>query len=166
MRSSAAEVLGQARGEVARAKADGIQVDAAAQMLRDAETSYSEARYGDTIYAGKACISEVEELAHAAADTKRKSEAEVVRSKLERTEGIHRRMESVRAEIQDLLAHNVDLAHALETLAAAEQAVDRGSLEEAEHLVAPAEGIGTAAKGPLTPQPKRALKRAQQSGGD
>src|SRR5207249_3602579 len=92
MRSSAAEVLGQARGEVARAKADGIQVDAAAQMLRDAETSYSEARYGDTIYAGKACISEVEELAHAAADTKRKSEAEVVRSKLERTEGIHRRM--------------------------------------------------------------------------
>src|SRR6266705_3176937 len=33
MRSSAAEVLGQARGEVARAKADGIQVDAAAQML-------------------------------------------------------------------------------------------------------------------------------------
>src|SRR3989441_2411514 len=61
MRSSAAEVLGQARGEVARARADGIQVDAAAQMLRDAETSYSEARYGDTIYAGKACISEVEE---------------------------------------------------------------------------------------------------------
>src|SRR3989442_6175959 len=58
MRSSAAEILGQARGEVARARADGIQVDAAAQMLGDAETSYSEARYGDTIYAGKACSTE------------------------------------------------------------------------------------------------------------
>src|SRR2546426_1116925 len=164
MRSSAAEVLGQARGEVARAKADGIQVDAAAQMLRDAETSYSEARYGDTIYAGKACISEVEELAHAAADTKRKSEAEVVRSKLERTEGIHRRMESVREEIQDLLAHNVDLAHALETLAAAEQAVERGSLEEAEHLVASAEGIVKGVKVTLNHQAQGALERARKAG--
>src|SRR5881397_3855640 len=163
MRSSAAEVLGQARGEVARARADGIRVDAAAQMLRDAETSYSEARYGDTIYAGKACISEVEELAHAAADTKRKSEAEVVRSKLERTEGIHRRMESVRAEIQDLLAHNVDLAHALETLVAAEQAVERGSLEEAEHLVASAEGIMTGVKVTLNHQAKGALERARKA---
>src|SRR3989449_169595 len=163
MRSSAAEVLGQARGEVARAKADGIHVDAAAQMLRDAETSYSEARYGDTIYAGKACISEVEELAHAAADTKRKSEAEVVRSKLERTEGIHRRMESVRVEIQDLLAHNVDLAHALETLAAAEQAVERGSLEEAEHLVASAEGIVKGVKVTLNHQAKGALERARKA---
>src|SRR5436309_2401109 len=57
LRSTAAEILGQARGEVARATADGIPVDAADQMLKDAETSYSEARYGDTIYAGKACIS-------------------------------------------------------------------------------------------------------------
>ena len=163
MRSSAAEVLGQARGEVARARADGIQVDAAAQMLRDAETSYSEARYGDTIYAGKACISEVEELAHAAADTKRKSEADVARSKLDRREEIHRRMESVRAEIQDLLAHNVDLAHALETLAAAEQAIDRGSLEEAEHLVASAEGIVTGVKVTLNHQAKGALERARKA---
>src|SRR3989441_992295 len=163
MRSSAAEVLGQARGEVARARADGIQVDAAAQMLRDAETSYSEARYGDTIYAGKACISEVEELAHAAADTKRKSEADVARSKLDRREGIHRRMESVRAEIQDLLSHNVDLAHALETLAAAEQAIDRGSLEEAEHLVASAEGIVKGVKVTLNHQAKGALERARKA---
>src|SRR5205807_2336508 len=69
LRSTAAEVLGQARGEVARAKADGIPIDAADQMLKDAETSYSEARYGDTIYAGKACISEVEELAQANRDS-------------------------------------------------------------------------------------------------
>src|SRR5436853_387363 len=46
LRSTAAEILGQARGEVARAKADGIPIDAADQMLKDAETSYSEARYG------------------------------------------------------------------------------------------------------------------------
>src|SRR5216110_881941 len=71
LRSTAAEILGQARGEVARAKADGIAVEAAAQMLTDAETSYSEARYGDTIYAGKACISEVEELASASLKAKR-----------------------------------------------------------------------------------------------
>src|SRR5213596_3478015 len=162
MRSSAAEVLGQARGEVARAKADGIQVDTAAQMLQDAETSYSEARYGDTIYAGKACISEVEELAHAAADTKRKSDADVARSKQERTEEIHRRMESVRAEIQDLLPQNVDLAHALDTLAAAEQAIDRGSLEEAEHLVASADGIVKGVKVTLNHQAKGALERARK----
>ncbi len=123
MRSSAAEVLGQARGEVARARADGIQVDAAAQMLRDAETSYSE----------------------------------------DRMEGIHRRIESVRAEIQDLLSHNVDLAHALETLAAAEQAIDRGSLEEAEHLVASAEGIVTGVKVTLNHQAKGALERARKA---
>src|SRR3989441_929424 len=103
------------------------------------------------------------ELAHAAADTKRKSEAEVVRSKLERTEGIHRRMESVRVEIQDLLAHNVDLAHALETLAAAEQAVERGSLEEAEHLVASAEGIVKGVKVTLNHQAKGALERARKA---
>src|SRR2546428_619015 len=162
MRSSAAEVLGQARGEVARAKADGIQVDAAAQMLRDAETSYSEARYGDTIYAGKACISEVEEFAHAAADSKRKFDADATRSKLERTEEIHRRMESVRAEVQDLLAHNVDLAHALETLAAAEQAIHRGSLDEAERFVASAEGIVKGVKVTLNSQAKVALERARK----
>src|SRR3989454_63288 len=163
MRSSAAEVLGQARGEVARAKADGIQVDAAAQMLRDAETSYSEARYGDTIYAGKACISEVEEFAHAAADSKRKFDADATRSKLERTEEIHRRMESVRAEVQDLLAHNVDLAHALETLAAAEQAIHRGSLDEAERFVASAEGIVKGVKVTLNSQAKVALERARKA---
>src|SRR5438132_3918806 len=39
LRSTAAEILGQARGEVARAKADGIPIDAADQMLKDAETS-------------------------------------------------------------------------------------------------------------------------------
>src|SRR5438046_9788195 len=65
LRSTAAEILGQARGEVARARADGIPVDAADQMLKDAETSYSEARYGDTIYGGKAFISQVEAVARA-----------------------------------------------------------------------------------------------------
>src|SRR2546427_321833 len=37
LRSTAAEILGQARGEVARAKADGIPVDAAGEMPQDAE---------------------------------------------------------------------------------------------------------------------------------
>src|SRR5437879_9752181 len=72
-------------------------------------------------------------------------------------------MESVRAEIQDLLAHNVDLAHALEPRAAAEQAIDRGSLEEAEPLVASAEGIVTAVKVTLNHQAKGALERARKA---
>src|SRR5439155_1629065 len=127
LRSTAAEILGQARGEVARARADGIPVDAADQMLKDAETSYSEARYGDTIYAGKACISEVEELAQANADSKRQSVAEETRIKLERMEGIHRRMELVRSDITDLVAQNLDLARAATTLSAAELAIERGS---------------------------------------
>src|SRR5207244_8558347 len=80
LRSAAAEVLGQARGEVARAKAGGIDVETANRMLKDAEASYSEARYGDTIYAGKACMSEVEELERSTADTKRKKHEEEVQA--------------------------------------------------------------------------------------
>src|SRR5213076_2847780 len=129
LRSTAAEILGQARGEVARAKADGIAVEAAEQMLTDAETSYSEARYGDTIYAGKACISEVEELAQASLEAKRQSDAEVTRVRVERSDGIHRRMEAVRAQIADLLTQNIDLGRATDALTSAEQAVGRGSLE-------------------------------------
>src|SRR5439155_4270844 len=64
---------------------------------------------------------------------------------------------------QDLLSHNVDLAHALETLAAAEQAIERGSLEEAEHLVASAEGIMTGDKVTLNHQAKGALERARKA---
>src|SRR5207244_11182853 len=102
---------------------------------------YSEARYGDTIYAGKACISEVEELAQANADSKRQSVAEETRIKLERMEGIHRRMEVVRSDITDLVAQNLDLARAATTLSAAEQAVERGVLGEDEALRACEVGI-------------------------
>src|SRR5213595_647399 len=163
LRSTAAEILGQARGEVARARADGIPVDAADQMLKDAETSYSEARYGDTIYAGKACISEVEELAQANADSKRQSVAEETRIKLERMEGIHRRMELVRSDITDLVAQNLDLARAATTLSAAEQAIERGSLDEADHLVASAEGIVEGVKVTLNGQATDALQRTRKA---
>src|SRR5881392_2874188 len=163
LRSTAAEILGQARGEVARAKADGIAVEAAEQMLTDAETSYSEARYGDTIYAGKACISEVEELAQANADSKRQSVAEATRIKLERMEGIHRRMEVVRSDLTDLVAQNLDLARAATTLSAAEQAIERGSLDEADHLVASAEGIVEGVKVTLNGQATDALQRTRKA---
>src|SRR5207244_11684395 len=152
----------EARGQGARAERRRARVGAGAQRAQDAEAWCSGARCGDTIHAGKACICEVEELAHAAADTKRKSDADVARSEQERTEAIHRRMESVRAEIQDLLPQNVDLAHALETLGAAEQAIDRGSLEEAEHLVASADGIVKGVKVTLNHQAKGALERARK----
>src|SRR5437660_958902 len=163
LRSTAAEILGQARGEVARARADGIPIDAADQMLKDAETSYSEARYGDTIYAGKACISEVEELAQANADSKRQSVAEQTRIKLERMEGIHRRMEVVRSDITDLVAQNLDLARAATTLSAPEQAIERGSLDEADHLVASAEGIVEGVKVTLNGQATDALQRTRKA---
>jgi hypothetical protein len=163
LRSSAAEVLGQARGEVTRAKADGVPVEAAERMLQDAETSYSESRYGDTIYAGKACISEVEELAQLAADSRRRNNAEHLRTKLERTEGIHRKMEAIRVEITNLVAQNVDLARAVDTLAAAEKAIEQGSLEEAEHLVASAGGMVEGVKVTLQGQAQEALSRTRKT---
>src|SRR5438876_3134902 len=72
-------------------------------------------------------------------------------------------MESVRADVQDLLAHNVDLAHAHDTRAAAEQAIDRGSLDEAERFVASAEGIVKGVKVTLNSQAKVALERARKA---
>ncbi len=161
LRSTAAETLGQARGEVARGRADGIVLEAAEQMLTDAETSYSEARYGDTIYAGKACISEVEELARASLEAKRQSDAEDTRVRVERTDGIHRRMEAVRAQIADLLTQNIDLARATDVLTAAEQAVGRGSLEEAEHLLSSAEGLVEGVRVTLNGQAQDALRRTR-----
>src|SRR5438093_1307231 len=161
LRSTAAETLGQARGEVARGRADGIGLEAAEQMLTDAETSYSEARYGDTIYAGRACISEVEELARASLEAKRQSDAEDTRVRMERTDGIHRRMEAVRAQIADLLTQNIDLARATDVLTAAEQAVGRGSLEEAEHLLSSAEGLVEGVRVTLNGQAQDALRRTR-----
>lgn len=162
LRSSAAEVLGEARGVVAHAKADGVPMGTAVRMLQDAETSYMEARYGDTIYVGKACISEVEDLARLAQDSKRKSEAEESRTKIERTEGIHHRIESIRAQITNLVSDNIDLAQAVDTIAAAEVAIERGSLEEAENLVTSAEGIVQGVKVTLQGQAKDAYNRAQK----
>ena len=163
LRSAAAEVLGQARGEVARARAGGIGVETANRMLKDAEASYSEARYGDTIYAGKACMSEVEELARSTADTKRKTDAEEVQAMAERADLIRGRMEAVRAEIGNLVAQNVDLAKAVETLKAAEQAIGRGSLDEAERLVANAEGMVQGVKVTLNGQANAELRRARKA---
>ena len=163
LRSAAAEVLGEARGALTRAKADGVPVEAAERMLQDAETSYSESRYGDTIYAGKACNSEVEELARAATDSRRRSDAVQLRSKHDRTEGIHRKMEAVRVEITNLVAQNVDLARAVETLAAAEKAIESGSLDEAEHLVASAGGIVEGVKVTLQGQAQGALSRTRKA---
>src|SRR6266571_1056074 len=160
LRSAAAEVLGEARGVVTLAKADGVSIDPAARMLQDAETAYTEARYGDTLYVGKACISEVEELKRTAHDSKRKTDEEDVRTKQERTEAIHRRMEAVRAEITDLVANHVDLEKAMEILAAAEQAIERGTLGEAEHMVASAEGIVHGVKITLQRQAREAYERA------
>src|SRR5437867_2090219 len=133
----------------------------AEQMLTDAETSYSEARYGDTIYAGKACISEVEELASASLEAKRQSDAEVTRVRVERSDGIHRRMEAVRAQIADLLTQNIDLGRATDALTSAEQAVGRGSLEEAEHLLASAEGLVEGVRVTLNGQARDALQRTR-----
>src|SRR5437879_12405494 len=115
-------------------------------MLKAAEASYSEARYGDTIYAGKACISEVEELARSSADTKRKTDAEEEQAMAEHEDLIRGRMEAVRAEIGNLVAQTGDLAKARATLTAAEQAIDRRSLAEPERPVANGRGTAQGAK--------------------
>ncbi|HKW43957.1 MAG TPA: hypothetical protein VJP06_07190, partial [Thermoplasmata archaeon] len=162
LRSSAAEVLGEARGILASAKAAGIAMDTASRMLQDAETSYTEARYGDTIYAGKACISEVEELTRVDQDSRHKAEAEESRAKLERSEGIHNRIESIRGDISNLVSDNVDLTQAVDIIAAAEAAIERGSLEEAETLVSSAEGIVQGVKVTLQRQAHDAFTRARQ----
>src|SRR2546428_544181 len=133
------------------------------RMLKDAEASYSEAGYGDTIYAGKSCISEVEELARSTADTKRKTDVEEAQAMAERADLIRGRMEAVRAEIGNLVAQNVDLAKAVETLKAAEQAIGRGSLHEAERLVANAEGMVQGVKVTLNGQAQAELRRARKA---
>ena len=173
LRSAAAEALGEARGVVARGKADGIAVDAAMRMLQDAESSYSESRYGDTIYAAKASISEVEEHARQDAETRRMSEEEEGRAKKERSEAIRQRMTAIHAEIADLVAHNMNLSQAVDALAVANEAIERGALDEAERLVASAEGIVRGVKVTLERQAeeeinraKRAMEEASQEGVD
>ena len=72
-------------------------------------------------------------------------------------------MEAVRAEIGNLVAQNVDLAKAVETLTAAEQAIGRGSLDEAERLVANAEGMVQGVKVTLNGQAQAELRRARKA---
>lgn len=163
LRSEAAEILGEARGFVARGKADGLEVDAATRMLQDAEGSYTEARYGDTIYAGRACISEVEERARTVEDSKLKVQADKVRAKGERAETVQRRIDAVHAEIADLISHNMNLAEATQALKAAVEAVEGGTLEEAERLVTSAEGIVQGVKLALKRQAGDEIQRVRTS---
>jgi hypothetical protein len=163
LRSAAAEALGEARGVVARGKADGIPADAATRMLQDAETSYSESRYGDTIYAAKACVSEVEEQARQVEDSKRKSDAEESLANQERAKAIRQRMDAVQAEIADLVTHNMNLSQAVDALAVANEAIGRGALDEAERLVTSAEGIVRGVKVTLERQAEEEISRARRA---
>src|SRR5256884_2594059 len=70
-------------------------------------------------------------------------------------------MEAVRAQIADLLTQNIDLARATDVLTAAEQAVGRGSLEEAEHLLSSAEGLVEGVRVTLNGQAQDALRRTR-----
>src|SRR5256885_16021879 len=72
-------------------------------------------------------------------------------------------MEAVRSDITDLVAQNVDLARAADTLAAAEGAIERGSLDEADHLVASAEGMVEGGKVTLNGQATDGLRRTRKS---
>src|SRR5213596_2662735 len=70
-------------------------------------------------------------------------------------------MEAVRAQIADLLTQNIDLARATDVLTAAEQAVGRRSLEEAEHLLSSAEGLVEGVRVTLNGQAQDALRRTR-----
>ena len=153
LRGQAAEVLGRARGEVDHAQAAGVPVDAAiTAMLKEAENAYAESRYGDTIYVGQSCIDEVERVTQVALRERQATMEAASRSRAERVQGLHRRMDVVNGEIQRLISENVDVAKALALLSNANDAIKDGDLDRAERYIAAAEGLVEGVKAALAHQ--------------
>ena len=142
LRGSAAEALGRARGEVDHARAAGLPVDEGVSlMLREAESAYAEARYGDAIYISMSCVDEVQRITQSAVqETEAKKEAEG-RVRAERLQVLHQRMDAVHQQIQHLVEQNLDLAKALTLLASADQAIRDDDLDGADRYVTAAEGL-------------------------
>lgn len=141
LRSEAAEMLGQARAQVVHARNAGMSIDASVRFLHDAEVAYSESRYADAVTMSRTCIAEIEQAMASVQAEQRRIDEQEVRSRDERVTVLQRRMAAVRGEMQDLIRDHEDLAKALEILNSAEQAIDRGALDDAERHVVAAEGL-------------------------
>src|SRR3990172_4504340 len=162
LRGEAAESLGHAREHVHHAKEDGIPVEAGFQHLHVAEVAYGEGRYADTINAARESIAEIDTVIAKIHEDRRRSESEALQAQRERVSRIQSRMDAVRQEIAVLVRDKVDLASALESLGAAERAIQTQALDDAERHVAAAEGLGNGMKSGLRTQAAGRLERIRR----
>jgi hypothetical protein len=163
LRGEAAEVLGRARGELDQALAAGVPVDAPIlMMLKESESAYAEARYGDTIYVGKSCIDEVQKLTQSATQAKAATTEQLARAKADRIQSLHERMQSLSVEIQRLVQEDLDLAKAMSLLSSADQAIKDDDLDRAERCLSAAEGLVDGAKAAQTQQATETLQRLRE----
>ena len=162
LRGEAAESLGHAREHVHHAKEDGIPVEAGFQHLHVAEVAYGEGRYADTINAARESIAEIDTVIAKIHEDRRRSESEALQAQRERVSRIQSRMDAVRQEIAVLVRDKVDLASALESLGAAERAIQTQALDDAERHVAAAEGLVNGMKSALRTQAAERLERIRR----
>ncbi|HKZ99483.1 MAG TPA: DUF5915 domain-containing protein [Thermoplasmata archaeon] len=171
VRSEAAEVLGQARAQVAHARDDGVSVDSPIRLLHESEVAFGESRYADSISLSRSSINEVETAVHTMAQERQRLTAEQVRARDDKVATLRKRMHAVRTEMESLIRDHSDLGKALEVLGAAERAIESEALEEAERHVASAEGLVQGVRTALKQQATETLGRirlradeARQSG--
>lgn len=162
LRSEAAESLGRARGEIAHTQDEGILAGNAIVKLHESELAYSEGRYADTVTLSRDAIVAVEAAVKTETETRQRLEKEKSRHYTQRIEVIRTRMAAVRAQIEDLVRDNVDLAEALEGLGLAERAIEKGDLEEAERHVSHSEGIVRGVRKALEQQAHEAVERGRK----
>ena len=162
LRSEAAETLGRARGEIAHAKDEGVSAGDAIMKLHEAEVAYSEGHYAETIDLSRDAIISIETSVRQATEEKQRAERESRRHVAERVDGIRTRMAAVRAEIEDLVRDNIDLAEALQGLSAAERALATEDFDAAERHVSQAEGIVRGIRKALEAQARDAIERGRK----
>jgi len=161
LRCQAAEILGRARGEVARAEAESLSIGTATIELQHAQAAYSDGRYMDAIAASRQSLAAVEEAARQRQEERRKAEGEKAARRSEHSRRLQGRVAAVRTEIEDLLEDNVDLAQALRALGSAEDAIQRNDFDEAELQITAAEGIVRGARAALHQQAQEAVGRGR-----
>jgi hypothetical protein len=159
VRSEAAEVLGQARAQIAHAREDGIAIDPAIHHLHDAEVAFGESRYADSIGLSRTSIEEVEAAIQATHQERQRLTAEQVRARDEKVVALRNRMVVVRSQMQALIRDHADLGKALEVLGAAERAIEAEALEEAERHVVSAEGLVEGVRTAMRQQATETLDR-------
>ncbi|HEY7587778.1 MAG TPA: DUF5915 domain-containing protein [Thermoplasmata archaeon] len=163
LRSAAAEALGKARGAVEQARSGAVQVDPAIlSLLKEAESAYSESRYGDAVYISNSCLSEVEQDTQAAIRAQKEATARTARERADRLQALRDRMTTLRHEIDTLSVQHVDLQRAMDALERVEEAIRKEDLEAAEQQVAVAEGIVEGVKLTLHHQATEAIEHARK----